>query len=133
MDTQLLCTFTTTGDVDATVSGIYDFYNIIYNYIYILQNIDDSNELFVTYNIESGVNIKSHLPNTILVHRKKDTNTIYTINALNNLIIYENNGILDSSYIVNWGNHRNSIILTGNRYEGYRKINTKIYEILNVK
>ena len=43
----------------------------------------------LTYNIDSPTDILQ-LPNTILVHRKKQTNTLYTINALNEVIKYLN-------------------------------------------
>jgi hypothetical protein len=39
--------------------------------------------------------------NTILVHRKKETNTLYTINALNELIKKLNGGVVDIAYKVN--------------------------------
>jgi hypothetical protein len=128
MNTQLLCTFSNVDDLGETLQRIQEFYNIVYNYIYVLQNVDNDNELFITYNIESGINIKSHLPNTILVHRKKDTNTIYTINALNNLIISENGGILNTRFQLNWEKYQNSIILTN--AVSTRQISTKIYEII---
>jgi len=38
--------------------------------------------------------------NTISLHRKKITNTLYTINALNELIKTINNGVLDTKYQV---------------------------------
>lgn len=128
MDTQLLCTFSTIETVGDTLQQIQEFYNIVYNYIYVLQNTDNNDELYITYNIESGINIKSHLPNTILVHRKKDTNTIYTINALNNLIIQQNNGILNTRYQLNWELYRNSIILTN--AISTKQISTKIYQVI---
>jgi hypothetical protein len=128
MDTQLLCTFSTPDLLGDALQEIQEFYNIVYSYIYVLQNTDNDDELFITYNIESGINIKSHLPNTILVHRKKDTNTIYTINALNNLIIQQNNGILNTRYQLNWELYRNSIILTN--AISTKQINTKIYKVI---
>jgi hypothetical protein len=46
----------------------------------------------LTYNVDLG-NTKGEfaIGNTILVHRKKQTNTLYTINALNELIKSLNN------------------------------------------
>jgi hypothetical protein len=37
------------------------------------------------------------LPQTILLHRKKESNTLYTINALNDLIKELNEGKADTS------------------------------------
>ena len=54
--------------------------------------IKDSSELVVTYNVDQG-NISNIPANTILVHRKKESNTLYTINALNELIKSLNGGM----------------------------------------
>ena len=55
--------------------------------------------------------------NTISIHRKKETNTLYTVNALNAIIRRVNNGVLDKTFQVDWNNYQNSFILTdGNDY-----------------
>jgi hypothetical protein len=69
------------------------------------------------------------LPNTILLHRKKESNTLYTINALNTLIKTLNKGVLDTKYIVNWHEYRNSILLTNG--PDLRKLDTSIYKIID--
>ena len=69
--------------------------------------------------------------NTILVHRKKQTNTLYTINALNELIKSLNNGILDKKFLINWNDYQNCILLI--QTEGFNKIDTKIKQIINLK
>jgi hypothetical protein len=51
-------------------------------------------------------------PNTILIHRKKQTNTLYTLNAMNRLI-EEEHGCADKTYQVNWKLYENSLIITG--------------------
>jgi len=73
----------------------------------------------------------SPMPNTILVHRKKETNTLYTINALNALIRKLNGGKLDKSYMVDWGEHKNSILLT-HEFSDLRKLDTKVHKIVNL-
>ena len=70
------------------------------------------------------------MDNTISLHRKKNTNTLYTINALNNLIRLLNNGVLDTSYQVDWENYRNTMLLTND--EGLRKIKTEIEEVIHL-
>ena len=47
-----------------------------------------------------------------MIHRKTDTNTLYTVNALNVIILKANNGILDKKFIINWPNYQNSLLLT---------------------
>lgn len=128
---SLLCTFTSDKDLQTTLSDIRETYKIVYNYIYVLQNKNTPEDLYVTYNIDDQFKPPSQLKNTILVHRKKGFNTLYTINALNQLIKEENGGVLDTKYSVNWENYKNCIILTGT--EGVRKIPTKIFEKIEFK
>jgi len=129
MKSQLLCTFTSTDYLDDTLNSIRETYSLLYNYIYVLQNKTNLDELYVTYNINTSYVPDIPLRSTILVHRKKDTNTIYTINALNQLIREENDGMLDTSYVLNWDRFRNSIILTG--ATGYKQINTRVFDIID--
>jgi hypothetical protein len=126
MKTQLLCTFTDKEVLQDTLQQIRENYKIVYNYIYILQNKTNLDELYITYNIDVEFRPNKQLPNTILVHRKKQSNTLYTINALNQLIKEENGGVLDTSFSLDWDKFRNCIILTG--LQGIRKVPTRIFE-----
>ena len=84
----------------------------------------------LTYNVDMGNSINEFsVKNTILVHRKKQTNTLYTINALNELVKSLNNGYLDKSYPINWNDYKNCILLI--QADGYKRIDTKIREIIN--
>ena len=84
MKTQLLATFTTKENLDEIVEKIKDSYIIIFNKVYVLQNEDNINELICTYNVDisNGVDYNK-VSGTISLHRKKHSNTLYTINALN--------------------------------------------------
>ena len=128
MKTQLLCTFTTKEGLQNTLQDIRETYVIVYNYIYILQNKSNLDELFVTYNINTEFKPPQPLEDTILIHRKKESNTLYTINALNQLVREENGGILDKTFIIDWQKFRNSIILTNT--EGTKRIQTRIFEVI---
>jgi len=128
MKTQLLCTFTTREELQNTLQAIRETYHIVYNYIYVLQNKGNLDELFVTYNIDTQYKPSSPLRDTILVHRKKQSNTLYTINALNELVKEENGGILDKNYQVDWEKFKNTIIVTN--VEGTKKISTRIYDVI---
>jgi hypothetical protein len=68
---------------------------------------------------------------TILVHRKKQSNTIYTINALNKVVKSKTGGQIDNSFIIDWEEFRNCILTTSNY--GYKKIPTKVYKTLNLE
>jgi len=102
MITQLLCTFTTREELQNTLQSIRETYHIVYNYIYVLQNKGNLDELFITYNIDTQYKPAYPLRDTILVHRKKQSNTLYTINALNELVKEENNGFLDKNFQIDW-------------------------------
>lgn len=129
MKTQLLCTFTTKDDLQTALQEIRTNYKIVYNYIYVLQNKGNLDELFVTYNIDTQYQPSKPLENTILVHRKKQSNTLYTINALNELVKEENNGVLDKTFSIDWDKFKNSIIVTN--VDGTKKISTRIFEIID--
>ena len=131
MKTQLLCTFTNKRNIDNTINKIKESYKITFNKIYVLQNEDDIRELICTYNVDADESIDYNVvPNTISLHRKKYSNTLYTINALNEVIKNLNNGILDTGYQLPWENFRNMIMVTNS--EGLNKINTRIFKIIEI-
>ena len=132
MKSQLLCTFTTKENIDETVEEIKQSYMIVFNKIYVLQNENDVNELLCTYNVDTtdGVDYNK-VKNTISLHRKKYSNTLYTINALNEVIRAKNKGILDKRFNVDWSEYQNTLLLTNET--GLNIIPTKIHQIVNVK
>ena len=131
MNNRLYCTFTNTDEVDEILNKIQSSYVILFNKIFILESLEEDNKLMLTYNVDLGNSTnESIIDNTILVHRKKQTNTLYTINALNELIKSLNNGVLDKTYAIEWENYRNCILLI--QAEGFNRINTKIKEIVNL-
>ena len=131
MKTQLLCTFTTQQDLDYTLSEIKKSYDIIFDRIYILQNENNIDELICTYNVEKNRDLDFNaVANTISLHRKKITNTLYTINALNELIMEINNGVLDTKFELPWETYKNMILITNK--EGLSRISTRILKIINI-
>jgi hypothetical protein len=128
MITQLLCTFTTKDTLQKTLEDIKQTYYIVYNYIYVLQNKTNLEELYITYNIDTQYKPTIPLKDTILVHRKKQSNTLYTINALNELVKEENDGKADKNFQIDWDKFRNTIIVTNT--EGTKKISTRIFEVI---
>ena len=91
--------------------------------------VKSTNEYVITYNVDQG-NVDNIPFNTILVHRKKETNTLYTINALNTLIKSLNGGVVDPAFRVNWQHYKNCILLT-NANE-LRQLNTKVFKIVEL-
>ena len=130
MNNRLYCTFTNVGDVDEIIDKIKTSYVVLFNKIFVLESLDGQ-KIMLTYNVDMGnSNTSGIIDNTILVHRKKQTNTLYTINALNELIKSLNSGVLDKKFPIEWNNYRNCILLI--QTEGFNKIDTKIKEIINL-
>ena len=131
MKTQLLATFTTKTDLDKTIENIKGAYTIAFGKIYVLQNEGNVNELICTYNVdlEAGADYND-VKGTISLHRKKHSNTLYTINALNEVVANLNNGLVDSKFIVPWENFKNTLMVTNS--DGLNKISTRIYKIIKI-
>ena len=128
LNNKLFCTFTDLEGLDALLEDIQSKYTIIYNKMFVLE-IVGKDEYVVTYNVDQS-NVNSIPENTILVHRKKESNTLYTINALNELIKKLNGGVVDTSYKVDWQHYRNCVLLT--QHNDLNQLNTKIHKIIEV-
>jgi hypothetical protein len=125
---KLFCTFVRRRELDEAVERITTTYPILYNKIFVL-SITDRRDLAITYTPDTT----ERLPiseDTILMHRKKHTNTLYTINAMNIIIKMNNNGILDKSYQLNWELYKNTILLSND--DELNKLPTKVYKIISL-
>jgi hypothetical protein len=111
MKRQLLCTFAVKDSLSLTVDYIQTFYKIENNKIFQYSESQSPSHLVLIYNIEENLR-DAQAKHTIGVHRKKNTNTIYTINALNTLIKRLNNGVLDKTYQIDWTNYEDVLLLT---------------------
>ena len=128
LNNKLFCTFTDPKNLDVLIEDIKAKYSIIYNKMFVLEIIGKE-EYVITYNVEHA-NV-SYIPeNTILVHRKKESNTLYTINALNELIKKLNGGVVDTRFAINWNHYKNCILLT--QHNELNQLNTKIFKIIEI-
>tara|TARA_B100001094_G_scaffold194862_1_gene188871 strand:- start:1105 stop:1563 length:459 start_codon:yes stop_codon:yes gene_type:complete len=128
LNNKLFCTFTTLEGLEGLVKSLSSQYSIMYNKMFALY-IKSNDEYVLTYNVDQG-NVTSIPENTILVHRKKETNTLYTINALNELIKNLNGGVVDTKFPINWQHYKNCILLT--QHNELKQLNTKIHKIIEV-
>ena len=128
LNNKLFCTFTNLDNLDRLLEDITSKYTIMYNKMFVLE-IVGKEEYVVTYNVDQG-NINTIPDNTILVHRKKESNTLYTINALNELIKKLNGGVVDTSYQIDWQHYKNCILLT--QHNDLNQLNTKIHKIIDL-
>ena len=131
MNTQLLCLFTTKGQIDNSLDFILKNYILQNNNIFVLQSKTNDEELYITFNVEKGSAPIDSEWKTILVHRKKQSNTIYTINALNEVIRSKTGGQIDTSFQIDWDDFTNCILTTSNT--GYRMISTKVFKTINTQ
>jgi hypothetical protein len=128
LNNKLFCTFTQEHLIDDIIADLSYKYTILYNKIFVLE-VKDNNEYVLTYNIDLA-NLEGIPLNTILVHRKKETNTLYTINALNELIKKLNGGVVDPRFQIDWKHYKNTILLT--QQNDLRQLKTKIYKIIEL-
>ena len=128
MNTQLLCSFSTKKEYSNIIDIVKESYDVVFKKIYLLENQENSRQIMLTYNVVKGSSI--HLPQTISLHRKKQTNTLYTINAINEIVILLNDGNMDKGFPIPWENYSNSMLLTGE--DGLKVIKTKLYKIIDV-
>jgi hypothetical protein len=128
MNNRLFATFTQQDVLDKLVQDLSTTYTIMYRKMFVLF-VKSTNEYVITYNVEQG-NVDSIPANTILVHRKKESNTLYTINALNDLIKKLNGGVVDTTFKIDWQHYKNCILLT--QHGEVKQLNTKIYKIVEL-
>ena len=122
MKTQLLCTFAHRNNLDIVIEYIKQNFTIPETRIFVFENANKQHELYCTYNADdTGFRGK----NTISIPRKKETNTLYTVNALNEIIVEQNNGVLDKTFKLDWPRYENSFILTTN--PGYKVVELKFF------
>lgn len=126
MRPQLLCTFTYLDRLTTSISLIYKTYTtenvsnmICYSYV------ESPNNVICVYNV---YDCQHRLKDTISINRKKQSNTFYSINALNALIRSLNNGVLDKTFAVEWNKFEDTLLLSDSEVE-YKAI--KIRELAN--
>tara|TARA_B100000902_G_scaffold391413_1_gene442040 strand:- start:569 stop:958 length:390 start_codon:yes stop_codon:yes gene_type:complete len=129
MKTQLLCTFCSKRELDDSIELINLGASIVFDKIYVFENMEQPESLICTYNVEKTEDFVQN-SKTMAIHRKKETNTLYTINALNEAIRKDNNGVLDKKFSLDWPQYRNSLLLTND--QGLNVVRTKLFKIINV-
>lgn len=108
---KLLCYFTTSRELDSTIDNIAKNFKVGGNRIFIFYNRFNPHQLFCTFTVDELYNL---IDKIIIVHRKSETNTIYTINALNEIIKNCNNGLLVKDYQIDWSLYQNQLLLYKN-------------------
>ena len=129
----LLCTFTPEDRFHSTLDSISQTYTLPHGTVYVLTSPSHPGNFYCTFNavVPSGT---THMANTIPINRKKQTNTLYTINALNTYV-KSHTGSSDDTYIVDWEAFRNMLLIctqdTDKKETGTLTIiHTKLFKIV---
>ena len=135
---MLLATFVRSSQIDKAVEQISSELDIDSRRVFLLKLVSKDNskdrKYVLTYNWHGDRGRQDFdFTNeyvTISVNRKKQTNTIYTINALNSLIKEEYGPTVDPKTIkVDWDQHRNTmLIMNGDDLKSYKTFAVRRYE-----
>ena len=130
----LLASFLTTDDenkIQEEVEFIVNNVETTNNYIFLLQDKSEPTKKIITYNavVKKGDPFNPRLY-TMRVHRKKQTNTLYTINALNKAVSEQHNGETGKHLKLDWAAYENCILLaSGGQLKVVPLEVTKIFKI----
>lgn len=114
MKNQLLCTFTYLEKLSLCLEHIHRVYAVeeVSNMRY-YSYMETPDNVVCIYNVSHN---GKRLRDTITINRKKETNTYYSINALNSLIYKLNNGVLDKSYKIDWPQYVDTLLLADGEF-----------------
>lgn len=125
---QLLCTFANSLNYNQIIEEVKDQYDLIDRKLFVFVNEKNLKELYLTFNVLKGQQ-NNRYKGTISIHRKKQTNTLYTLNAMNKLIAEENGGVFDNKFQLQWELYKDCIILTNEI--GVKVIPLKLFSIVS--
>tara|TARA_R110002126_G_scaffold63966_1_gene164008 strand:- start:231 stop:665 length:435 start_codon:yes stop_codon:yes gene_type:complete len=96
--------------------------------IFLIEQKSEVPRLLLTYNAMTEQGRRFH-PTlfTMRVHRKKQTNTLYTINALNLAVAEEHDGKTGRDLKLDWNKYQDSILLTAGK-----KLQSHPIEVLKI-
>lgn len=112
----LLASFVSPNNVDLAFAQIKSVADVEQHRIFIFK-CEELDDYIFTYNVDasrSSIKFSEIWPDTISIHRKKETNTLFSINAMNELIKSENDGVLVPGYKIDWENYANCLLLFRN-------------------
>jgi hypothetical protein len=130
-NTMLLCTFVNSKKfvIAKTISSIIDIFGIkkeIFQF-----KTTDPTKIVLTYNVDNSQDY-DFPKNTLQIHRNKNTNTLYSLNALNKLIAdgAAAEGKDPKDFRINWDNYKDSLIIMQKQD---RDSNNKVLAVLKLE
>lgn len=113
----LLASFVTKDQLYDAIDQVSKILDIPTSQIFIFKNEDVQEEYILTYNLNpefANIKFSTIWPNTISIHRKKNTNSLYSLNAMNELIKSLNGGQVSSSFKVDWSRYTDTLLIIKN-------------------
>lgn len=113
----LLASFATKNELYGAIEQISETISIPKDGIFVFMNEEDHDEYVLTYNMNpeyANTKFTTVWKNTISVHRKKQTNTLYSLNAMNEYIKSKCSGVVDKTYQIDWSQFENSFLIIKN-------------------
>lgn len=132
---KLMASFTTSSKIKNFVEYLYK--NELTDKIFILKNGKQKNVYIVTYNLLKEMdmsNLREYgVLNTLIIQRNKDTNTLYSINALNYILEDESLKTEKSKkdIKIDWSKYKNVFITTSDKKVNI--IRTQLYKFIDFK
>ena len=130
----LLGTFLESMEVDTPVlRDIVENFSV--STVFVFDTTEDAGCL-ITFNIPKDENdhrvkgFKEKYKNTVMLHRNKETNTLFTINSLNK-IIFNQCGSRNPSHKVDWSDYKSSVVLLGGDKQA-KQIKIDLREIIDL-
>lgn len=118
--------------VDEAVQKILESFSLTSKYIFVLKNEEEENKTLITFNaVQDRESIEKIRFFTIRLHRKKQSNTLYTINGLNLAVASENDGQTGKHLKLDWEKYTNTVLLSYNR--NLKTFRIKLDKILEIE
>ena len=125
-NSMLVAIFVDIEDLDICLQALVSKFKIVGNKIFILSIVDDDDEYVLTFNIEIDNKenlLVENIGKVIRIHRRKETNTLYTINALN----YVNK----TNQEIDWNKYKFSFLTVS--HNNLKVIKTKLLKIHTIQ
>ena len=106
-DYSLLAVFVLRISKNKVLELIKCNYKVKNNLVFVIEDLNNPDVYILTFNgikLEKTMDVPE-VRNVISIHRKKEGNTLYTLNALNE-IIKERTGDIDHTYQIDWDNEK---------------------------
>ncbi len=123
-----MCTFSNQKKLEQHLSFIVNNVKVWDNRILVLQSISNCNLYYLIYNTPTKI---QNLRDTIVVHRHKSTNTLYTINCVNWLVNKKISVNAQNEKVVKWQNYKNCFMVV--KDDKLTVIELKLKDIIKLK